>query len=243
MERQPTVVFTSGDVVAVVELQSTFQGRGWNLLTALNSAEAHRLLLDESVDLLLVDRSVELHNVLELAAAAKARSDLPVIFVSDPRHGLDVVRVLGAGADDVIVDPITLEALADRIEAQLRIRSRDSSQGPTRSGTIIRSGLVELDLIHKTAAVGGRTAQLSSADARLLRLFLQNAGRVLTPVYIGQMTGSEEFPTAYEVVHRSVLEVRRRLQLLAEDAEFFVVVDGAGYIFTGGTSQPRSRDE
>ena len=243
MEKQPTVVFTSGDVVAVLQLQSTLQGRGWNLVTALNSAEAHRLLLDESVDLLLVDRSVELHNVLELAAAAKARSDLPVIFVSDTRSGSAVVRVLGGGTDDVIAAPITIEALADRIEAQLRMRRREPAHDPGISGTVARSGLVELDLVREIASIGSRTAQLSSAEARLLHLFLQNAGRVLTPAYIGQMAGPGDFPGGYEDVHRGVLELQRRLESLAEDAKFFVVVNGAGYIFTGGAYDSRSRSE
>jgi DNA-binding response OmpR family regulator len=104
----------------------------------------------------------------------RIRSDgnlLPVLVLTALDSTDDKVASLNGGADDFLVKTSALEELVARLHALIR-RSRRS--GKYRSG-----GLV-LDMDSHTVTKDGMPVELSKREFDVLRVFLANAGAVVT---------------------------------------------------------------
>lgn len=97
--------------------------RGYRTVEAGDGEEALRIVTEVPVDLVLLDSGLPNLNgtqVLERLRAMPSMATLPVIMVTG-RGGLaDKISGLGAGANDYLAKPVSLDELAARIEANLR---------------------------------------------------------------------------------------------------------------------------
>jgi len=242
METTATIVVTLNGASEIRELQRAFATRGWTFLLAKTASEARTLVLDRTADLLLVHlagSSSDFQGALELARAVKSYSTLPVIMVSDSHRESDMISAFSAGVDDFILGAAGAEDLASRIETYLE-KHRHAEGRLAGERRIVRSGLVELDVVRHEVLVDGKSAQISDLGFQILNLFMEHADSVLTPRYIQQMLEARGFSGSELEIHRSVLELQEKLHALAVFATFFVFVPGAGYIFTGGIHLPPS---
>ena len=80
---------------------------------------------------------------MELLQRLRARSQLPVIFLSSKDEEVDQLMGLRLGADDYITKPFSQRLLLERIRALLRRNevSRSEAAGVSPTGTMVRGGL------------------------------------------------------------------------------------------------------
>jgi two-component system OmpR family response regulator len=98
---------------------------------------------------------------------------VPVLVTSSLGAVADRVRGLKTGGDDYLIKPFALSELSARVEALLR-RPLE-----TRA-TVLRVGLLELDLIDRVARRSGKVAKLSKSEFKLLEYFMRRPERVIT---------------------------------------------------------------
>jgi DNA-binding response OmpR family regulator len=139
-----------------------------------------------------------------------------------------VVVGLELGADDYLPKPFEPRELVARMQAVLR---RGSASPATE---VVRAGAVEVNWSTRTATVGERVLDLTSAEFEVLGVLVRNAGRVLTRERIIESTHS----VSWEAFDRSVdVLVSRLRQKLGDDPRrpsFIRTVWGVGYSFIGG---------
>ena len=86
---------------------------------------------------------------------------------------MDEVMGLSLGADDYMTKPFSLAVLRARIQALFRRQAKAQRERYEFNGFI-------LDFAGLTFEKNGQEISLSKNEQRLLRLFLENEGRVLT---------------------------------------------------------------
>ena len=132
-------------------------------------------------------------------------------------------RVLGldSGADDYITKPFGMMELLARIRAVLR-----RAQGPEAAETVLRAGELELDEARHLVTVCGESVSLTAKEFSLLRLLLQNRGRVLTrQVLMDRVWGLEAEPENRTLdVHIRTLRAK-----LGSQGGLIETVRGVGY--------------
>lgn len=99
---------------------------------------------------------------------------LPVILVSSKAAEMDKVKGLDAGADDYITKPFGLLELVSRVKALLR---RTAGKEPD---TLIAQGNLRMDLEKHRVFVDEEQVELTYKEFELLRVFMKNAGNVMT---------------------------------------------------------------
>ena len=99
---------------------------------------------------------------------------LPVILVSSKATEMDKVKGLDAGADDYIAKPFGLLELVSRVKALLR---RTAGKEPD---TLIAKGNLRMDLEKHRVFVDEEQVELTYKEFELLRVFMKNAGNVMT---------------------------------------------------------------
>ncbi|MFG2777643.1 response regulator transcription factor [Streptomyces prunicolor] len=187
------------------------------------------------LDLTLPDReSRDSADGTEVCRLLRASGDnTPVLFLS-PRHSVaDKCRALALGGDDYVTKPFDLTEVSARIRALIR-RSRvsvprrtigyDAPGAPRR----LRAAGVELDVDTREAWRHGRPVRLSATEFALLKVLMENAGRVVSKGDILDSVWKYDFRGESGVVETYVYYLRRKLDDSGQS--FIRTVRGAGYL-------------
>jgi two-component system response regulator RegX3 len=202
---------------------------GFDITIARDGQEAVLLFDKGNFDAILLDLMLPKMSGLDVCRAIRAESDVPIIIVSAKGEEVDMVLMLELGADDYVTKPYRLRELVARIHAVLRRREiHDQTNGEQER---IQCGRIRMDVDARRCFVGDTEIKLRKKEFALLRLLLENPGRVLTrEVLIDRVWGSDY------VGDTKTLDVHiKRLRTLIEDdpknPTSITTVRGVGYRF------------
>jgi two-component system response regulator RegX3 len=196
---------------------------------ARDGQEALTLYSRETFDLVLLDLMLPKLSGLDVCRSIRNVSDVPIIIVSAKGEEVDMVLMLEIGADDYVTKPYRLRELVARIRAVLR--RREVHEQSALSEEIIEQGPLRMDVDARRCFVDGEEIKLRKKEFALLRLLLENPGRVLTrEVLIDRVWGNDYVGDTKTLdVH-----IKRLRSLIEEDPKsptHITTVRGVGYRF------------
>jgi DNA-binding response OmpR family regulator len=188
-------------------------------LAAIAEASRHRY------DVVLLDLMLPGRDGLEVCAAMRERSDVPIIMVT--ARGSDDERVAGLelGADDYLAKPFNPRELLARIHALVR-RERGQVGPQVRALTV---GPLLLDAGHLRASLAGVALELTSHEFNLLYALAEHAGR---PVSRERLLDRLHSGGAEEAFERSIDVHVSRLRRKLGSSRLLRTVRGQGYMLT-----------
>ena len=166
------LLLVEDDPGIVKSLTEFLQSEGFLVDSASGQGGACRLLEENSYDLVLLDISLKDGNGFSLCKIIKSEYQIPVIFLTASSDEYSTVTGFELGADDYIPKPFRPRELISRIKNILRLTGR--------TGKKIRLGDVLVDTEKGTASKNGRDLYLSALEYRLLLVFLNNRGQILS---------------------------------------------------------------
>lgn len=149
---------------------------GYETCLAVTGRQALEMFESEKPDLILLDIMLPELNGLEVLRRVRAVSSVPVILETARGETIDKINGLNLGADDYIPKPFEIEELLARINALFR---RVSYSQPKESSLSYKSLTLNLDRMTFTFD-GSEEVQLSKTEFLMLRLFVENQGKVLS---------------------------------------------------------------
>jgi DNA-binding response OmpR family regulator len=152
-----------------------------------------------------------------LKAVRRQTSELPVLLLTARDTIQDKVAGLDGGADDYLAKPFDMPELL----ARLRVLSRRLG---TAGSNVIRIGEVALDTATQEVTVAGKAVELSRREYMLLRILLENAGRVQTRDSLENKLYSWGDEVASNALEVHVHHLRKKL-----GTAFISTVRGVGY--------------
>jgi two-component system response regulator RegX3 len=202
---------------------------GFDVSVARDGQEALNVFSRETFDLVLLDLMLPKLSGLDVCRSIRNLSDVPIIIVSAKGEEVDMVLMLEIGADDYVTKPYRLRELVARIRAVLR--RREVHEERDQVDEVIEQGPIRMDVDARRCFVDGEEIKLRKKEFTLLRLLLENPGRVLTrEVLIDRVWGNDY------VGDTKTLDVHiKRLRSLIEDDPkapiHITTVRGVGYRF------------
>lgn len=186
-------------------------------------------LKKETPQLILLD--IMLPGEDGLAILKRLRDDpatrnIPIIMESAKGSEYDRVIGLDMGADDYLSKPFGMMEMVSRVKALLR------RTAPLNEPEVLRNRLLELNNSDHTVFVRGeRVTGLTLKEYELLRLFMENPGRVFTrEILFDKIWGLDHVGETRTVdVHIGTLRTK-----LGECGEYIETVRGVGYRMEGG---------
>jgi len=210
----------------IVELLSaSLRYAGFDVASALNGREALKAVRDFRPDLLVLD--VMMPDLDGFGLLRRLRSDgsrLPVLFLTARDGTEDKVTGLTLGGDDYVTKPFSLEEVLARIRAILR---RNGPADPVTTSARLSFADIELDDDTHEVWKAGEVVALSPTEFKLLRYFLQNAGRVLSKAQILDHVWHYDFGGDANVVESYVSYLRRKMD--TTDPRLLHTLRGVGY--------------
>jgi DNA-binding response OmpR family regulator len=130
-----TVLAVDDDAVNRMMLSALIEQEGYTVRTAVDGADALRVLAEERIDAVLLDLvmpGLDGAAVLRSIKADSRLAEVPVIMVSAVEDQASVLRCLDMGAADYLHKPFDPELLRARLGACLAKGSSAGPNGPLR---------------------------------------------------------------------------------------------------------------
>lgn len=216
------ILLVEDDKAIVANLTEYLNSEGYVVESVSGQTAALNLLVDKKVDLVLLDVSLAEGNGFAACKAIKAEYDIPVIFLTASGDEYSTVTGFDLGADDYIPKPFRPRELVSRIKNVLRLTGN--------TGKTVKLGDVVVDTEKGTAMKNSKDLFLSALEYRLLLVFINNRGMVLTR---NQLLDAI-WDVAGEYVNDNTLTVYiKRLREKIEDdpanPQIILTVRGIGY--------------
>lgn len=166
--------------------------------------------------------------------SSEATENLPIMMLTAKGTEFDKVVGLDAGADDYLAKPFGMMELISRVNALLRRASRPA-QGASEEETaepsdLLKVGRLALSPSSRTVTADGREVCLTRKEFDLLRMLMENKGRVLTREQLLEEVWGISFVGETRTVDMHVKTLRRKLAEAAPGSEEAVAtVRGVGY--------------
>ncbi len=179
-------------------------------------------------DLVVLDVMLPGMDGFALADRVRSLGNLtPILMLTAKGLPEDVVQGLEAGADDYLPKPFDLPVFLARVRSLLR--RRDWAQGGAEEIQATRIGEADVDFQNFELRVGGERFRLTLLEAMLLKLLVENAGRVVTKGDILEKVWNLSPDTETRAVDNFVMRLRRYLEKDPKSPKHLHTVRGAGY--------------
>lgn len=198
---------------------------GYETCLAITGREALEKFESEKPDLILLDIMLPELNGLEVLRRIRAVSSVPVILETARGETIDKINGLNLGADDYIPKPFEIEELLARINALFR---RVSYNQPKESSLSYKSLSLNLDRMSFSFD-GGEEVQLSKTEFLMLRLFVENQGKVLSRSQIIDAIWGKGHFIDENTVDVYIGYLRSKISEFTKDG-YIKTVRGAGYM-------------
>lgn len=219
------IFFVEDDLSLISGLTFALKKERYETVVARTGLEAEALWADGKFDLVILDVSLPDGSGFELCKKIRQSSKVPIMFLTAADEETDIIMGLDIGADDYMTKPFKLAVFLSRIHALLRRSEnfREQNENLTSNG-------ITVHLLKWEGYKDGKPLDLTSGEYRLLCLFMENPGVVLSAEQIlGRLWDSNE-----NFIDNKTLTVYiRRLRMKIEDdpgePKKIVTVRGMGY--------------
>lgn len=216
------ILLVEDDKSIVKNLKEFLEKEGYEIEAAMGQREALERIEGASFDLVLLDVSLPDGNGYAVCRAVKEAGDTPVIFLTASGDEYSVVTGFDLGADDYIAKPFRPRELLARIKNVLRHSKR-------LERTLEYGGVV-VDPIKGTVSKDGKEIFLSALEYRLLLVFFNNKGAVLSRNQLLE----EIWDVAGEFVNDNTLTVyikrlRDKIESDPQNPQVIKTIRGLGY--------------
>jgi DNA-binding response OmpR family regulator len=183
-------------------------------------------------DLVILDVMLPAVDGFQVADQMRRAGDYtPILMLTAKSLPQDVVQGLELGADDYLAKPFDLAVLLARVKGLLR--RRDWAQGH-EPGDLVTAKVGDAVIDFRTFEVQGPlgVARLTLLEAMLLKLLVQNAGRIVSKAEILEKVWNVSPETQTRAVDNFIVRLRRHLEPDPRAPRHLHTVRGAGYKLT-----------
>jgi len=218
VEDEPTIA---------IALQDDLEGEGYRVEAVSDGVTALDRVREGSWDLVLLDVMLPgKDGFTVLREMRKAGSQTPVILLTARGQEQDRVAGLSLGADDYVTKPFSRQELLLRVRAVLR-RSGSSQS------TIHAFGDIQVDCERGEVRRGKDLLDITALEFRLLVMFLENRGKILSvDSIIQRIWGADTFQSD-RVLYTHINNLRGKLEPVPAQPRYIVSLRGLGYRFDG----------
>lgn len=204
---------------------------GYEVVEAADGAQALSVLQDaallgDGIDLVILDIMMPGIDGYRVLRNIRENNNIPVIMLSAKSGDADKILGLDLGADDYITKPFQpLEAVA-RVNSNIR-RFYALGSGRQRQTEELRVQDLTLDIQSCRLMQGERIIELTSLEFKLMKLFMENPGKVFTKQQLFEEGWGDDFLVSDNNIMVCISKLRAKL---SEDGNAYIkTIRGLGY--------------
>jgi two-component system copper resistance phosphate regulon response regulator CusR len=210
-------------------LREGLQGERYEVIVERTGESAFFRLTTEQFDAVLLDLGLPGRNGLEILKAMRERGIKTPVLVLTARDSLqDRVLGLDTGADDYVIKPFAFAELVARVRALVR-------RGRAADSPRLAAADLEVNLVSRKVARGGRPIDLTVREFELLEYLLRHQGQVVSRESLARDVWKETARTTPldNVIDVHIARLRRKTDA-DQPTKLIHTVRGVGFMLHEG---------
>jgi two-component system alkaline phosphatase synthesis response regulator PhoP len=214
----------------MMSLKDEFESQGHVVYAAEDGEKGLNLARQKKPDLIILDIMLPVLDGYEVCKRLRMEGDrTPIIMLTVKDKEVDKVLGLELGADDYVTKPFSFAELNARVKAVFR-RTEELIKDLTQ----YVFGDTELDFERYEAKKGGEKLDLTTLEFHMLKLLIQNKGKVLSrDDFLDRIWGEDNVSVSFRTVDSHIANIRKKIEDDPADPEHILSIRGVGYKFVG----------
>ncbi|MEF9962578.1 MAG: response regulator transcription factor [Erysipelotrichaceae bacterium] len=204
----------------------SLDSEGFRCFSASDGASAKRLLISESIDLMLLDLGLPDVDGMDILREVREFSQMPIIVVSARDQDKEKVAALDLGADDYLTKPFSAVELLARIRVAIRHLYK---QGSERTTMVFQVGTLKIDYTKHLVYLDGLELHMTPMEYNLLALLGKNAGKVMTTGSILKELWGANYGSDTQALRALMASMRRKIEKVPAKPRYILTEIGVGY--------------
>jgi len=209
-------------------LHAALNSQGYTVYEASGGKEALNLVVADRPDLIILDLGLPDLDGVEVTRQLREWTHIPIIILSVREQETDKIMALDAGADDYLTKPFSSGELMARMRAALRHTLQ------TTSAPIFETDNLKVDLTRRLVSVGNEDISLTPTEYDLLRILVQNAGRVITHRQLLRQVWGSAYENEAHLLRVNMSNLRRKIEPDPTRPRYIITEPGVGYRLRAG---------
>lgn len=210
-------------------MRTILEANNYDVITASTGKEAYAMITSHCPDVVILDLGLPDADGLEILRSVRTWSAMPIIVVSARSHERDKVEALDIGADDYITKPFGTSELLARIRVAIRhTRASGTNSAIAQSGKF-KAGEFVIDYDKYRVYIGGKDANLTQNEFKLVALLGRYAGKVLTYDFIIKELWGPNAKDDNQILRVNMANIRRKIENNPAEPKYIFTEVGVGY--------------
>lgn len=176
-------------------------------------------MFDDTINLILLDIMLPKIDGYGVCEVIRKRSQVPIVMLTALADEENQLRGFEQQIDDYIPKPFSPKILLCKIEAILRHRTTENQK---QFLLIYKELSIDIDGFHVYQS--GNEVVLTSKEFSLLRLMVENQGRVFTRQMLLERLWPDDLEVEDRIVDSHIKNIRKKL-----NADYIKTIRGVGY--------------
>jgi len=209
-------------------LRASLKAQQFAIVEADTGLKALTALVDFHPNLIILDLGLPDMDGVDVARQIRKNSQVPIIILSVRGNEADKIEALDAGADDYLTKPFGIGELLARIRVVMRrIGSSEEKE------LIYRVKDLSVDLARHQVMVGGKEVLLTPIEFELLKVLIQNAGKVVTHRQLVHKVWGTVYEDESRLLRVNISNLRHKIEPDLTRPYYILTELGVGYRFRG----------
>lgn len=204
-------------------LRLALEGAGHHVYEAETGQAGREEIALRKPDIVLLDLGLPDTEGVKVLRRLREWSDVPVLILSVRDEADEKVAALDAGADDYVTKPFDTGELLARVRAAQR-RSLTETGEP-----VFNSGPLCVDFAARHVKLNGAEIKLTPTEYSLLRVLVQNAGKVVTHRQLLRTVWGEKSESQAQYLRVYITHLRKKLEIERDSPMLIKTEVGIGY--------------
>jgi two-component system KDP operon response regulator KdpE len=203
-------------------LEMKLRGAGYAVDTAATARDALAQAAMRPPEAVILDLLLPDGSGTDVCRELRKWSTAPILVLSAVGEEKEKIAALDAGADDYVTKPFSGDELLARLRAALR------RTGPSAE-PVLEVGDLQIDRDKRSVTFAGSPISLTPTEYDLLRLLVENEGKLLTHPAILRAIWGPAYREESNYLHVYVSHLRRKIEPDPARPRYILNQPGVGY--------------
>jgi two-component system KDP operon response regulator KdpE len=204
-------------------LHAALNAQGYTVFEASSGKDALTMTASERPDIVILDLGLPDLDGVKVTRHLREWTSIPIIILSVREQEVDKINALDAGADDYLTKPFNSGELMARIRAAIRHTLQGASE------PIFEIDNLKVDLTRRLVKLNGLDISLTPTEYDLLRILVQNAGKVITHHQLLRQVWGTAYESEAHLLRVNMSNLRRKIEPDPTRPHYIITEPGVGY--------------
>ena len=217
-----------GGGIAGIQTALDIADAGYEVDIAYDGLDGYLKIKENAPQLVLLDwmlPNISGIDMLKKIRNDKSLSDIPVIMLTAKNMESDKIEGLELGADDYITKPFSIKELLARVSSVLRRYNINKENVEN----VLTVGSLNVNLLKHEVFKGNEKIDLTLKEFELLKLLLENKGKVLSRNYLLDKIWGYDYYGETRTVDVHIRYLRKKIEGDNSSEKYIQTIRGVGY--------------